>query len=553
MYLRLKKLKKPMKKKKLFWNKKSQLVFAESMMITCGCMLLGVPLIGSGFGSGDSYYEVTLAGKTVGSVKNPSVVENAYLQARARISRETDGLVLADVEYELDKVPKIFGSTMDSDTLTDAFYNELTQIVAKAKKKAYLMKINEFTVTLGSYQDVMDVLYATKDRYDTDNEFQINIVSDAARELNVYTVEVSKQNTAEETAAEVAKLGGIAGIGDACAGIGEYDVSQAVESVITKTVTEEDVAEENAADNGEKQAEGDGLRSVDFAEKVEIAEAYVSADEITPASEAIDLVTKDTAKNEVYEVKAGDTLSVIANSNGLRVAEVLALNEGMIENTVLHEGDEVIITVPEPELSVETVEESTYQEEYYADVQYIDNDEWYTTKSEVRQEEQPGYHEVTALITKKNGVEENRDVISETVLQDPVPKIVERGTQTPPTYIKPISGGRFTSGFKKRWGRMHKGVDWACPIGTAVMASCGGTVVQAGWSSGYGNCITIRHPDGKQTRYGHLSKILVSSGQKVTQGQKIALSGNTGRSTGPHVHFEIIINGSQVNPLPYLN
>ena len=116
-------------------------------MITCGCMLLGVPLIGSGFGSGDSYYEVTLAGKTVGSVKNPSVVENAYLQARARISRETDGLVLADVEYELDKVPKIFGATMDSDTLTDAFYNELTQIVATAKKKAFLMKINEFTVT----------------------------------------------------------------------------------------------------------------------------------------------------------------------------------------------------------------------------------------------------------------------------------------------------------------------------------------------------------------------------------------------------------------------
>ena len=66
------------------------------------------------------------------------------MQARARISRETDGLVLADVEYELDKVPKIFGSTMDSDTLSDAFYKELTQIVAKAKKKAYLMKINEF-------------------------------------------------------------------------------------------------------------------------------------------------------------------------------------------------------------------------------------------------------------------------------------------------------------------------------------------------------------------------------------------------------------------------
>ena len=144
-------------------------------------------------------------------------------------------------------------------------------------------------------------------------------------------------------------------------------------------------------------------------------------------------------------------------------------------------------------------------------------------------------------------------MIAETVMKDPVPQIIERGTQTPPTYIKPISGGRFTSGFKRRWGRMHKGVDWACPIGTAVMASCGGTVVQAGWYSGYGNCITLRHPDGRQTRYGHLSKILVSVGQSVKQGQKIALSGNTGRSTGPHVHFEIIINGSQVNPLKYMD
>ncbi|MBC5658592.1 peptidoglycan DD-metalloendopeptidase family protein [Anaerosacchariphilus sp. NSJ-68] len=540
-----------MKRKKLFFNKKSKLIFIESMFLTCGCMLLGIPLLGSGFGSGNSYYEVTLAGKVVGSVRNPDVVENAFLQARSRISRETEGLVLADVEYELDKVPKIFGSTMDPDTLTDAIYQELSNVVATAKKKAYLVKINEFTVTLGSYQDVMDVLYATKDRFDPDNEFQINIVSDADRELNVYTVDVSSQQ-AEEAAEEPVIEPGIAGIGAACAGIGEYDVTQAVENVITKTVTEEDV-QETSEETQESEVTGDGLKSLDFAEKVEIAEAYVSADEITPTREAIDLVTKDTAKNEIYEVQSGDTLSVIANSHGLRVAEMLALNEGMDENTTLHPGDEVIITVPEPELSVTTVEESTYEEDYYAETQYIDNDEWYTTKTEVRQEAEAGHHEVTALITKKNGTEESRDVIAETVMKDPVPQIIERGTQTPPTYIKPISGGRFTSGFKRRWGRMHKGVDWACPIGTAVMASCGGTVVQAGWYSGYGNCITLRHPDGRQTRYGHLSKILVSAGQSVKQGQKIALSGNTGRSTGPHVHFEIIINGSQVNPLKYMD
>ena len=216
-----------MSRKKLFFNKRSKLTFVEAMVLTCGCMLVGVPLLGSGFGDGNSYYEVTLEGKVVGSVRNPGVVENAFLEARARISRETEGLVLADVEYELDKVPKIFGSTMDPETLTEAIYQELQNVVATAKKKAYQLKINEFTVTLGGYQDVMDVLYAAKNRYDTENEFQISIVSDAERELNVYTVDVSRQQT-EETM-EQAKPTGIAAVPGTSAGIGDFDVSHAVE------------------------------------------------------------------------------------------------------------------------------------------------------------------------------------------------------------------------------------------------------------------------------------------------------------------------------------
>ena len=85
------------------------------------------------------------------------------------------------------------------------------------------------------------------------------------------------------------------------------------------------------------------------------------------------------------------------------------------------------------------------------------------------------------------------------------------------------------------------------------MASSAGTVTRAGWGSGYGYVIYIKHSDGRETRYGHLSKILVKVGQTVSQGEKIALSGNTGVSTGPHLHFEILINGTQVNPLNYLN
>ena len=78
-------------------------------------------------------------------------------------------------------------------------------------------------------------------------------------------------------------------------------------------------------------------------------------------------------------------------------------------------------------------------------------------------------------------------------------------------------------------------------------------MTRAGWGSGYGYVVYIDHEDGKQTRYGHLSKVLVKTGQTVKQGDKIALSGNTGRSTGPHLHFEILVNGSAVNPFEYFN
>ena len=77
-------------------------------------------------------------------------------------------------------------------------------------------------------------------------------------------------------------------------------------------------------------------------------------------------------------------------------------------------------------------------------------------------------------------------------------------------------------------------------------------MTRAGWGSGYGYVVYIQHEGGRETRYGHLSRVLVSVGQKVEQGEKIALSGNTGRSTGPHLHFELRINGASVNPFDYL-
>lgn len=262
-----------------------------------------------------------------------------------------------------------------------------------------------------------------------------------------------------------------------------------------------------------------------------------------------------------YTIVRGDTLSEISIKVNIPIDKILELNSDKLkdENSTIREGDKLIITVPEPELSVERMEENYYEEIYDAEIIYIDNDDWYTTQTVVHQQPSAGFRKIVADVHYLNDKEVSREILKEEITQEAVAKIVERGTKIPPTYIRPISGGRQTSGFGRRnaptkgASTYHKGVDWAVPTGTAVYASCGGTVAKAGWGSGYGYVVYIDHEDGRQTRYGHLSKVLVKAGQSVKQGERIALSGNTGVSTGPHLHFEILINGSQVNPLKYLN
>ncbi|MEX0269402.1 peptidoglycan DD-metalloendopeptidase family protein [Leptolyngbyaceae cyanobacterium UHCC 1019] len=115
--------------------------------------------------------------------------------------------------------------------------------------------------------------------------------------------------------------------------------------------------------------------------------------------------------------------------------------------------------------------------------------------------------------------------------------------------------GVLTSGFGWRWGRMHKGIDIAGPVGTPVVAAADGVVVTAGWNSGgYGYLVEIQHPDGSLTLYAHNNRVLVQTGQQIAQGQQIAEMGSTGYSTGPHLHFEVHPSGKgAVNPMAYLS
>ena len=119
------------------------------------------------------------------------------------------------------------------------------------------------------------------------------------------------------------------------------------------------------------------------------------------------------------------------------------------------------------------------------------------------------------------------------------------------TLTRPVSGV-LTSRYGYRWGRTHTGIDIGAPTGTSIKAASSGTVTFAGWKGSLGNLVVLSHGNGIQTYYGHCSKLLVSAGQKVSAGQLIAKVGSTGRSTGSHLHFEIRVNGSSINPQGYI-
>ena len=484
--------------------------------------------------TGENYFHVFLNGTEIGAVGEADRAEQLLQEARRNIASQSEDMIFIDADLKLVGEEALWGTLTGEDTMLAAMERELESSIRETSHRSYTMKVNEYMVNLSSVDEVKSLLQAAVDKYDSEEKFSVELTHDAQKEFNVLTTEVV--NRQELTAQEEQK-------------------EEAIYAGGVQTAL--DQAGSRAEQQGEKDFEDYdlGLMTVDFAEKVEIVETYLPESMLTPLDQAVEDVIKDQETPGEYEVVSGDTLSEISIKVNIPIDQIIAMNSETLtdENSTIRVGDKLIITVPEPELSVERMEQNYYEEIYDADVIYVDNDSWYTTKEVVQQEGTTGHRERNDVVVYENGVETSREMIHQNVMVASQAAVIERGTIIPPTYIKPISGGRYTSGFGRRWGRMHKGVDWACPIGTTVYASCAGTVISASYNGGYGNNVVISHADGRLTRYAHNSKLLVKAGQHVEQGEPIALSGSTGRSTGPHVHFEIYINGSAVDPLKYIS
>lgn len=273
-----------------------------------------------------------------------------------------------------------------------------------------------------------------------------------------------------------------------------------------------------------------------------------------------------TARNQMVEGGKMDIAHIVEDGENLAS---LARDYAVEKDSIFDENREVLINEPETgdkvhiqktvePVSVKMTETGRIKEVVEFKTIKKESDKYYKGDTIVEQEGSDGYRTFEGTITKEGGVEIDRE--GEVIEERPKVrnKIILVGTAERPktaptgTYAMPIGAYTLTSTFGPRWGRMHTGLDMAAPTGSPIYASDGGTVVRAGYSGGYGNCVDIDHGNGRVTRYGHCSKLLVGVGEQVYQGQNIALVGSTGNSTGPHLHFEVILNGTAVNPAPKL-
>jgi murein DD-endopeptidase MepM/ murein hydrolase activator NlpD len=304
------------------------------------------------------------------------------------------------------------------------------------------------------------------------------------------------------------------------------------------------------------QRDGVTIDCVAFKERVEVLDDAAELEGVMEPDDALMYITNGTTEIKTHTVAKGDSLWLISKNNNISVEDLEKANPG-IDPKRLQIGQQLSMIVPKPFITVVTEEICSIKEKIPFETEYKNSSEFFKGESIVRVAGKYGEREITARIVRENGIEVARDVLDEKIIKEPVTKQVAVGTKPPPprqgtgTFSYPARG-TITSKFGWRWGRRHNGIDIALPTGTPVKAADGGIVKFSGKYGGFGNLVIIDHGDGYESYYGHNDKNLVSKGDKVHKGQTIALSGNTGNSTGPHLHFEVRRFGVPANPLNYL-
>ena len=356
---------------------------------------------------------------------------------------------------------------------------------------------------------------------------------------------------------------------------------KAVNKVLTVFVNKGDVKNYKNDTQTPIETTGSLIEDISIKEKITITESFISTDEMIFDDET--LLTKyllfgSLDKDQEYTVQPGDTIETVSFNNKLGVEEFLIVNPEFTSSTnLLSVGQKVNISLIDPMISI--VVQKHVVEDMPKNFETITKDDssMYQGQTKVQTEGVNGVQRVTSKVRYVNGQAEPAIITNYTTITEPINKVVLKGTKSLPS--SSYSGGGspavtagiwgwptispyiVTSEFKYRWGRLHAGLDISgCGFGSPIYSIGPGTVTSvttgcpgqgylgSSCGGGYGNAVFIDHGNGMVVKYAHLNTVNASVGQRVSRGTYVGTMGNSGSSSGTHLHFEVRVNGQPVNP-----
>ena len=356
----------------------------------------------------------------------------------------------------------------------------------------------------------------------------------------------------------------------------------AVNKVLNVFVNKNDVKNFKNDTQTPIETTGSLIEDILINEKITITESYISTDEVIFDDET--LLTKyllfgSLDKDQEYTVQPGDTIETVSFNNKLGVEEFLIVNPEFTSSTnLLSVGQKVSISLIDPMISI--VVQKHVVEDMPKSYETITKDDpsMYQGQTKVETEGVDGVQRVTSKVRYVNGQAEPAIITNYTTITEPINKVVLKGTKALPstsvytgTGSPAVTSGIWgwptispyivTSEFKYRWGRLHAGIDISgCGFGSPIYSIGEGTVTSvtsgcpgqgylgSGCGGGYGNAVFIDHGNGMVVKYAHLNTVNASIGQHVSRGTVVGTMGNSGSSSGTHLHFEVRVNGNPVNP-----
>lgn len=547
--MNLNKIQKIISKDAILANKGKIAIVAGTtvLLITGGLTLTSIPeldneasqILSTSLVSTASGYDVYFENYLVGSVEDAEEVDQILSDVIGQLNMENNQVYALPNALEVKTSYDQSAVLLDKEAFKTALYKTLQRNIDELLVQAFVIEVENGTqVTLDNLDDVKDALTKVTSQYLPEDESyevtEVDINNEASDAIVIEKVEDAEVLALATAQPKVARTSG-SGDEDYMSASVEPSLSIESEEVIEDTKPEE------------------GVQEVGFVDAVKVSTVFVEQESIETVDLAVETLMDFEEEQVIYNIQSGDYPGKIAEDHGMGLSELYALNPGLEDNAnKIQVGQEITITQPDPNLSVETKELITFEETFDTEPLYEYDDTQYTTYSRVKDEGSNGVKEITANIVKVDGKEVDKEIVNELVVEDPTPKVIVKGTLTPPQFINPVPSGTLTSSYGYRWGSMHYGLDLAASYGNNVRASASGTVEHAGWMSGYGYLVIINHGNGYKTYYGHNSELYVYVGQYVEQGEAIAAIGSTGNSTGNHCHFEIRYYGEFKNPANYI-